>query len=284
MNPILRERGIKSLLGVPLLAGDETLGVVHVGTLKPRRFSADDVELLQLVAERVALAVAKARVHAETLWLDQVKLNFVAVASHELRTPASSIYGIAKTLHGRRDELPEETRSLLERTLVDQAERLRALTEQLLDLSRLDAKAIPVVPKPADVRALVADVVAAVGPSHGVEIDVPEGLTACVDKLVFERALTNLVVNAVRHGEPPVVVRAARRDGQLHVVVQDEGPGVAPDLVPRLFERFERGLDGQGTGLGLAIARAYAQAHGGDLVYAERPSGACFELVLPAGD
>jgi signal transduction histidine kinase len=281
LNPILHDRGIKSLVGVPLVLRDETLGVVHVGTLTPRTFTPEDVELLRLVADRVALAIGKARLHSETLWLEQVKLNFVAVASHELRTPASSIYGIAKTLHGRRDKLTEETKRLLEQTLIDQAERLRRLTEQLLDLSRLDAEAITVVPKPFRLRELVVDVVDAVGRPAGVELEIPRSLVAQVDRYVFERVLTNLVVNAVRHGEPPVVVRAEQRDRHIRVAVEDAGPGVDPDLVPRLFERFERGIDGTGTGLGLAIARAYAQAHGGELFYDPLNPGARFELVLP---
>src|SRR5262249_21506319 len=129
LNPLLHDRGIKSLVGVPLVLRDETLGVVHVGTLTPRTFTAEDVELVRLVADRVAVAIAKARVHSETLWLEQVKLNFVAVASHELRTPASSIYGIAKTLHGRRRDLTDETTALLEQALIEQSDRLRRLTE-----------------------------------------------------------------------------------------------------------------------------------------------------------
>ena len=74
-------------------------------------------------------------------------------------------------------------------------------------------------------------------------------------------------------GDPPARSRIA---------VEDAGPGVSPELVPRLFERFERGIDGQGTGLGLAIAKAYAQAHGGDLIYDPAGSGARFELILPS--
>jgi signal transduction histidine kinase len=281
LNPILRERGIKSLLGVPLLSSDQVVGVVHVGTLTPHEFTPSDVELLQLVADRVALAIEKARIHSQTLWLDQLKLNFVAVASHELRTPASSVYGIAKTLHGRRDTLTEDMRLLLEQTLVDQAERLRRLTEQLLDLSRLDAKAIRVAPNPVDVRDVIVDVVQAVGRTD-VLLDVPPSLEVSADRLVVERVLTNLLLNALNHGEPPVVVRAEKADRYLRVAVEDAGPGVPPEFVPRLFERFERGIDGQGTGLGLAIAKAYAQAHGGDLVYHPNGGGARFELVLPA--
>ena len=87
LNPILVEKGIKSLLGVPLLVAGEVIGVLHVGTLVHRKFTRDDVELLSLVAERVALAIERAELHEETMLLDQLKQNFVAIASHELRTP-----------------------------------------------------------------------------------------------------------------------------------------------------------------------------------------------------
>ena len=110
LNPVLREKGIKSLLGVPLIVGDNVLGVLHVGTLEPRVFTEDDVELLQLVAARAALAIEKARVHDELVRLNQLKLNFVAVASHELRTPATSVYGITATLRDRGDSLSPEDR------------------------------------------------------------------------------------------------------------------------------------------------------------------------------
>jgi two-component system heavy metal sensor histidine kinase CusS len=78
-----------------------------------------------------------------------------------------------------------------------------------------------------------------------------------------------------------VVVSADRTDRHLRVAVEDEGGGIAPEVVPRLFDRFERGEEGHGSGLGLAIARAYARAHGGDLLYDPRERGARFELVLP---
>src|SRR4051812_9356870 len=104
LNPILREKGIKSVLGVPLLVGETAIGVLHVGTLEHRRFGTDDVELLQLVAERVAIAIERARLHADALSLDELRLNFVAIASHELRTPAAAVYGALATIHAR--ELP----------------------------------------------------------------------------------------------------------------------------------------------------------------------------------
>jgi signal transduction histidine kinase len=286
LNPVLRKKGIKSLLGVPLIVGDNVLGVLHVGTLKPRVFTEDDVELLQLVAARAALAIEKARVHDELVRLEQLKLNFVAVASHELRTPATSVYGITATLRERGDSLSPKDRQELEETLWEQSKRLRRLIEQLLDLSRLDAKAIPIQPQTVLLRELLDEVAAAatVGNMAEIRIDVDEELEVVADRLALERILLNLVVNALRHGRPPVVLSVLQRDSYLRVRVEDSGDGVPSDLVPRLFERFERGGPGEGSGLGLAIAQTYARAHGGDLLYDPTANGgARFELILPRG-
>src|SRR5581483_707375 len=122
--------------------------VLHVGTLTPRTFTRDEVELLQLVAERVAIAIERAQLHEDLIHLDQLKLNFVAIASHELRTPATSVYGVLKTLADRGHDLTDELREELLHVGVEQGERLRRLLEELLDLSRLDARAITVDPRP----------------------------------------------------------------------------------------------------------------------------------------
>ena len=282
LNPILREKGIKSLLGVPLIASDTVVGVIHVGTLAPRLFTPDDEELLELVASRAALAIGKARIHEETVRLDQLKLNFVAVASHELRTPATAIYGITATLRHRGTGLPEETRIELEESLWVQVNRLRLLIEQLLDLSRLDARAIAIEPQPIGLRELLADVAAETASRGDVQIDVADELEVHADRIALERIMCNLVGNALRYGAPPVVVRAHPMDTYLRVSVEDRGQGVPPELVPRLFERFERGSVGEGSGLGLSIAQAYARAHGGDLIYDQSETGgARFELILP---
>jgi len=283
LNPILREKGIKSLLGVPLELGDRVIGVVHVGTLTPREFVRRDIELLQLVAERVALAVEKARVYEEVVELDRMRLNFVAVASHELRTPATAVYGFAATLRERYDQLDPETQAQMREVLYQQAERLRVLIEQLLDLSRLDARAIEIRPRPMTVRALVAAVVDSVAAGrHGdVELDIDEDFETEADPVALERILGNVVANALRHGRPPVRISARRAGDDVHVAVEDRGDGIPPELVSRMFDRFQRGGEGQGSGLGLAIAQSYAKAHGIELVYVAADEGARFELVLP---
>jgi signal transduction histidine kinase len=280
-NPILREKGIRAMLGVPLIVAGASLGVLHVGSLAPREFTRDEVELLELVAQRVAIAIERARLHEETVKLDQFRINFVAIASHELREPATSVYGVLKTLADRGPELAEDAREQLLRVGVAQGERLRRLLEELLDLSRLDAKAIDVEPRPVVLRAALGDVVAGALPDvHDVELDVPDDLAAVLDPLVLERVVTNLLVNAGHYGKPPIRIAAQLRDRHIRIAVEDSGPGVPPELEGRIFDRFARGAQ-SGHGLGLAIARAYAQAHGGDLIYNPRGGGARFELLIP---
>lgn len=281
LNPILREKGIKSLLGVPLLARGEVIGVLHVGSLSPRRFTKDDVELLELVAERVGVAVERGQLHQKSLALDEFRSNFVAIASHELRTPASSVYGVFATLVGRK-ELPEGTRERLTAVGYEQADRLRRLIEQLLDLSQLDARRASVNPKALVLHSSLAEIVAATVPgTTSVELDVPASLAAVVDPLVLDRVISNLLINATRHGEPPIVVTAARTDRHLRIAVSDHGTGVPEDLQAGLFDRFVRGQNAGGSGLGLTIARAYARAHGGDLIFTPEAGSARFELILP---
>jgi K+-sensing histidine kinase KdpD len=281
-NPILRQKHLKSMVGVPLLVRGASLGVLHVGTLTQRRFSRDEVDLLQLVAERVAIAIERAQLHEELIQLDQLKLNFVAIASHELRTPATSVYGVLKTLSERGRDLSEELREELLTVGVEQGERLRRLLEELLDLSRLDARAISVEPRPVVLKAALAEVVHGALPvGDTVELDIPDDLAAIVDPLVLDRVVSNLVANAVRYGAPPIRIVAQQRDRHLRVAVEDAGPGIPEELEGKIFDRFARGGKDTGHGLGLAIARAYAQAHGGDLVYDHRPSGARFELLIP---
>ncbi len=283
VNPILIEKGIKSMLGVPLLARDEIVGVLHVGRLVHRSFTADDVDLLQLVAARVALAIERARLHEEVVLLDRLKLNFVAIASHELRTPAASVYGALATVVERGDTLSQETRDELLGMAYTQGARLRKLLDQLLDLSRLDARAISIEARPVELHGALAEIAAAAVPQEiPFELNVERGLVVSADPLVLDRVVSNLLANAVRYGEPPIVVSATSSGGELRIAVSDCGVGVAEELRPRLFERFARGEDVRGAGLGLSIARAYARAHGGDLVYALDADGSRFELLVPA--
>jgi len=281
LNPILREKGIRSLLGVPLNARDRVLGVIHVGTLTPHHFTPEDVELMQRAAERAALGVERALLYEELRQLDAVRDQFVSIASHELRTPAAAVYGAAVTLHGRRAELSPEQVEMLQQTIYEQSTRLAKLIEQLLDLSRLEAHALEIKPEPVRVADRLHGLLE-LYPDADLTLEVDDELEAEIDPVVLDRVVSNLVINALRHGAPPVVVTARQTDRHLRISVADEGPGIAESFRTQLFEQFSRGGATGGSGLGLAIARSYALAHGGDLLYHPgTPVGARFELVLP---
>ena len=214
--------------------------------------------------------------------------EFVALASHELRTPISVVHGIAATLHLRGDELQRGQVHELRATLFEQTGRLRDLADQLLDLSRLDAEPLLLALEPFRPRerldALLPRIAA--GRLDDIEVKVDPEHEVTTDVLAFERVTANLILNALRYGQPPVEVKAVRSE-VYSLVVEDHGDGVAPEFVPRLFERFSRGeVAGQpgapGAGLGLAIAFAYARAVGGALRYEKvRPRGARFTFTRP---
>jgi two-component system, OmpR family, sensor histidine kinase MtrB len=213
----------------------------------------------------------------------------VTLASHELRAPAAAIHEIAKTLAGRAGPLQPDQVSALHEVLLKNTELLTRLLDELLDLSRADAGGIDIAPAPLPIRARVEELVHALASDRAREVvvDIPAELTPLVDAGAFDRIVGNLLANALLHGRPPVTILAGASDGELTVVVEDRGDGVPADFVPRLFERFARGprSDGEanrGSGLGLAIAEMYAEAHGGNLSYADAlPHGARFELVWP---
>jgi signal transduction histidine kinase len=200
----------------------------------------------------------------------------------------TTIHGFVTTLHHLGNRLDDEQRETVRSALIEQTDRMARLIEQLLDLSRLDADAIEIAPERLNVRAQVEEIVRGMAPDpESVQVEVPDDAVASIDRNVLDRVIGNLITNAFRYGQPPVIVSAERTDHHLRISVEDRGRGVPAEFVPDLFERFSRSegsrASATGTGLGLAIARSYARAHGGDLIYEDaQPSGARFRLVLPA--
>jgi signal transduction histidine kinase len=267
---------------------------VRTSTFAPF-FGDEERKLLATLGSLTGLALDRARLFAqeraarETLEkADELKSQFVALAAHELRSPVGAIYGLSETIAERGDQLAPEQLEELQESLTMQIRRLRELVEQLLDLSRLDAEAVVIRPQRVVVRDRLQEIVRAVAPLESVPIDleVDPSLEAELDVEALDRIVSNLILNACRYGEPPVLVSASTDHGQLRVTVQDQGPGVPAEFVPLLFDRFARSAgsaSSPGTGLGLAIARSYARAHSGEVSYRPAaPHGAAFELVLPA--
>jgi signal transduction histidine kinase len=279
---------VASAFALPLISGGRCLGF-FVGNRRDMVSPGErELEALATVGVVAAILLDNALVQEEAQQLDVLKSEFIALAAHELRSPLSSIYGLSVTLDERGDALTESDRLELRYTLRAQAERMRRLIEQLLDLSRFDLSAIQVSPVRLRLRPKIEDLVRTLlnARTEAVKITVPPDLEASVDPIAFDRMLSNLIANALRHGAPPVTVTAAQRDTHLRLAVEDRGEGVRSEFVPRLFDRFSRGPESRGrtdgSGLGLAIVQAYAQAHGGDIVYEPAvPHGARFELVIP---
>jgi two-component system sensor histidine kinase MtrB len=169
--------------------------------------------------------------------------------------------------------------------LTQQTKRLLDLVENLLDLSRLEADSLRISPRPINIHDRLAALIET-SANGEITLDAPDDLSAIVDAEAFDRIVSNLLGNAVRHGAPPIVVTAARTERELRVVIEDNGPGVAPEFVGSLFERFTRGSTDSsvGAGLGLSIALSFTRAHGGTLNYEpRRPTGSVFTLSLPLG-
>jgi signal transduction histidine kinase len=280
---------LRSALAVPLVSQGRCLGVLGADRdgaafeLEP-----GTLEVLTTIGAVSGVFLERALELSELRRVHDVAQNFVALASHELRTPAAVVHGIAATLHLRGSQLADEQLVELRKTLYEQTDRLRRLVDQLLDLSRLEARALEIEPQSFPVRRRVEEllIMAAAERVDDVELDLDPALEAFADPDAFDRIVSNLITNAFRYGKPPVRLTAARDDGRLVVRVEDSGAGVPAEFVPRLFERFAREEGASrtvtGSGLGLAIAQSYARAHGGELTYSPaEPRGARFELCLP---
>jgi signal transduction histidine kinase len=285
---LLTAGGVTYAFALPLISGDRCHALL-CGTRSPRAAPLEtDEEALATVGVVAATLLEDALAREELQERDVLKSEYIALATHELRNPLSSIYGISVTLNEREDELPEPERRALRSALREQTARMRSLAEQLLDLSRLDLTGIRLSPEPVRLRPKIEELVRSFGDaqSNAVTVAVPPDLQAVVDPEALDRMLSNLLANSLRHGKPPVTITAVGEDRHLRLAVEDRGDGVPPEFVPRLFDRFARSSEtrrrGDGSGLGLAIAQAYARAHGGEIVYEPAvPHGARFEVVVP---
>jgi two-component system phosphate regulon sensor histidine kinase PhoR len=223
---------------------------------------------------------------------EATRRDFVANASHELRTPISAIRAAAETLLSGAVDDPAPARSFVE-IIARHAERLSRLTSDLLDLSRIESRQWQLESAPVDVALLSRQVVdllagAAKEKSLALRTEVPDGTVVKGDARALEQVLVNLVENGVKYtGEGNVTVAAAREDDRIVISVSDTGPGIDRHHLPRIFERFYRVDAGRsreqgGTGLGLAIVKHLVQAMGGDVGVESGAGGTRFWVRLAA--
>ena len=223
------------------------LGVIHAGTL-PRDFTEEDAGLAG-GRGRAGLGIDRALVHEELVRLDRLQRDFIGFASHELRTPATVIYGVLATLRSRREQLSDEQVAELEETLYTQSVRMKDLLERLLDLSMLDAGGFKIAPSRFHVGERTRELIKAIDPDleTDIRIGIPDDLETVADGQAFDRIVTNLLMNALRHGGPPVLVNAEQRTGTCGSC---RGPRARNRRSDRIadFTPFTRGERSQSAG------------------------------------
>jgi len=262
------------------------------------RFTATDGRLLSAVAEQLGSALDRLRLRREATEAevlrrtDELKSALLSAVSHDLRTPLATISAAADSLLQEDVAWSEEDRTTFASDIADEAQRLGRLVDNLLDLSRIEGGRLHPQKAWHDLSGLAEEVLDRLKPitvRHRVTVEIPDDLPPLLlDYVEIAQVLSNLVVNAAKYTPPgtEIAIRATRGDGEVQVEVADRGPGLPPEALGRVFERFYR-VDGQGvrprgTGLGLTVAKGLVEAHGGR-IWAEnrRGGGARFVFTLP---
>jgi two-component system, OmpR family, sensor histidine kinase MtrB len=262
---------------------------VAEGDLDVRLEPSGDDELASLATTFNGMTANLGQSVQELRRLETRARRFASDVSHELRTPLAAMTAVTDVLSAETEGMsPNAARAA--RLVVTETEHLRLLVNDLIEMSRFDAGTAALDVDVLDIATVVDACLALRGWTDIVHTSVPAGMAAALDRRRFDIALANVVGNAVRYGAAPVDVTAAsRQDGArlwLNVTVTDCGPGLPPDALPHVFERFYKAdaarTRSEGSGLGLAIALENVRLHGGTLEAANRSAGgAMFTMRLP---
>jgi len=284
---------------VPLRAPSGTVGVMGVRARDNRRPTLDQQNLLETFARQIALAIERERLEESeehtrmVLESERLYKTLLNSVSHELRTPIATISGAASGMLDERTVANPETRASLISEIQDGAARLNRVVENLLDMTRLESGMLKLNMQWCDVSDLINVAVNHTKrdlANHELILEIPPDLPLVhVDYVLLEQALVNLLHNAAVHTPLGTRIRvtAEVEDREFLLHVADRGPGLPPDALERVFDKFYRAptaLPG-GTGLGLSISRGLVEAQGGRVTAENRSNGgARFTIRLPLGD
>jgi PAS domain S-box-containing protein len=270
--------------------GTELLVTVgYVRTPRGRR-TRDDRGPEAGAVRRIVITVRSAQQRAR---LERSRADLVSTVAHELRSPLTSVKGFTATLLAKWPRFTDDQKRVMLETVNADADRVTRLITELLDVSRIESGRIELHRELVDIAAraekIISGRVAAGDVAGRYAVDVRPGLPETwLDADKVDQILANLIENAVRHGAGTVttVVEPATVAGVPGVVVavRDQGPGIAPELVPRVFGRFWRAKRRGGAGLGLFIVKGLVEAHGGEITVQQAPGGGAeFRFTMPAG-
>jgi hypothetical protein len=288
---------------VPLLMPDGTeflvtMGYVRVPRGKPGLAWPGPVQ--PGAVQRIVVTLRGAQQRAR---LERSRADLVSTVAHELRSPLTSVKGFTATLLAKWTRFTDDQKRVMLETVNADADRVTRLITELLDVSRIEAGRIEIhrqlVDIPHRAEKIVAGRVAAGDPPERFHVEVPSELPETwLDADKVDQILGNLVENAVRHGAgtvtivvqpadtfgPRAVSRAGAQATTVAVSVRDEGDGIPPEVVPRIFRQFWRAKRRGGAGLGLYIVKGLVEAHGGSITVQSAPGGGAeFRFTMPAG-
>jgi signal transduction histidine kinase len=302
IRAVLQQKGLRSLLAVPLLFEERIIGALVVSRREPGRFAPDVVNLLQTFASQSVLAIQNARLFREiedkSRQLEAAsrhKSEFLANMSHELRTPLNAVIGFSEVLLQRMfGDLNEKQDEYL-KDIYASGQHLLSLINDILDLSKIEAGRMELALTPFHLPTALENAVTLVkerAARHGItfEVDLDPRLGELVgDERKVKQVLLNLLSNAVKFTSEGgrINLKAGQRGGAVEIAVTDTGIGIAPEDQAAIFEEFRQvGSDEtrkqEGTGLGLTLAKKFIELHGGQIwVESELGRGSTFTFTLP---
>jgi signal transduction histidine kinase len=285
------------VLIVPLRRRQRVLGTIALFRGQPDRpYSEEDRTFVQNIADRAGLALENAQLVHQIQEAVRLREEFLSIASHEMRTPLTTISGFATLLDRQvsSGQIDADRVSMISGNLMQETRRLVRLVEDLLDVARIEQNRLDIRPEECDLSSIIAEVVtrisesAEISQNRDIVVDAPEAVPGFWDRLRIDQVITNLLTNALKYSaDGQITLSAWVEDANTAVLqVSDEGAGIAADQLLSLFEPFKRGADAHhsasGTGLGLYITRKIIDHHGGTISVESDPSrGTTFTVRLP---
>jgi signal transduction histidine kinase len=271
--------------GITALRMENALLMVTTGPFTPF-FATEELQMLSASAVVADLALGRATLFELERQSRNAMRDFVAIASHDLRTPVSVIQGFSHLMSTSWDDLDEDDRKGFVVAIERQIVHLDRLIGDLLTVSKLDVGEVGTFAERLELTGVVTDAVRLIAGETDVDVSFADPTVVFADPAHVARMIQNYLSNALTHGSSPFAVEIGTEEGFATVRVRDSGSGVSECFVPRLFEKFarmdEKSKAARGTGLGLSIVRGLARANGGDAWYEpNKPKGACFAVRLP---